>query len=131
MRSTHRPIWRIALALYCALAGSLPTGSWALCVESDGKMVLETACRPNSGAEVSSPADCPPEGCGECRDYALIVDVGVVGKRSSSATSLTPLALAPCSILPQASLVAPEAPPPNLHSDAPVTGRASTVVLRI
>ena len=78
MRRPRRSLLGFALAFFCALSGLLPSGTWALCVEVNGHVALETQCRPfayGSGT-VPTPPERAPDGCLPCRDIQLRTGLG-------------------------------------------------------
>ena len=130
MRCPLRPRWGVALALFCSLVGSLPSGTWALCVEADGHVALEIGCQPVNVALPSTPADRAPDGCRECRDYHLTAggDLGLAGHRQLMHAPL-PAAAPACGIEPALAATA-IAERPCTPPGAPGSGR-QRFVLRI
>ena len=134
MSATRRPSWGLLPALFCAVLGCLPSGTWALCIEANGHVALEAECRPFPTVDTSpsEPCDYSPDGCRECRDYQLVVGLGlgIAGHRQFAPETAAPAALIP-TYLNQLTDAAPALAHGACSSlNAPQIPR-TTVVLRI
>ena len=135
MRGPRRSFLGFSLAFFCALTGLLPSGTWALCVEMNGHVALETQCRPIAYAsrELPAPLERAPDGCLPCRDIQLKTGLGF-GLAGNRQFVPPPVAANPPQAISSAWLseYIPDSPltPPGSPLGA-LQGNRTTTVLRI